>query len=242
MHEFTPAAQPNSDKAKWNQDDLLAMVSHELRNPTWIILGWADVVVRRLVDVETMSRAIDHIKRSAQLQAQLINQLLDYSRINNSTLRLDTRRIEVASTLEAAVESMMPQAADKKIELHEDIDRSPASIVGDPIRLQQVFTNLLSNAIKFTPQGGRVDVFLERREAYAEITVSDTGRGITPEFLPHVFDRFCQETTDTSRYGGLGLGLAIARYLVEQHGGEIYADSHGKGKGATFTVRLPLEP
>jgi signal transduction histidine kinase len=189
-----------------------------------------------------MSRAIDHIKRSAQLQAQLINQLLDYSRINNSSLKLDTRRVEVASILGAAIEPMMSQAAEKKIELHVDIERSSASVIGDPVRLQQVFSNLLSNAIKFTPPGGRVDIFLECREGYAEISVSDTGRGISAEFLPHVFERFSQETTDMNRYGGLGLGLAIARYLVEQHGGEIYADSHGKGKGATFTVRLPLEP
>jgi len=245
MSEFSTHAQPNNDTTRnsaWSQDEFLAVVSHELRNPTWVILGWTDIIVKRLIDVDTLSRAIEMIKRSAQLQAHLINQLLDYSRINSANLRLESQRVTLVPVLEAAIEVMTQQALAKSIELNANLERSAASVIGDPVRLQQVFTNLLSNAIKFTPQGGRVDVWFVRDGNFAEITVSDTGRGISAEFLPYVFDRFRQESIEMAKQGGLGLGLAIARYLVEEHGGRIYADSHGKGKGATFTVRLPLEP
>ena len=244
MSEPSAHAQPNNDKAinaGWSQDEFLAVVSHELRNPTWVILGWTDIIVKKLIDVDTLSRAIEMIKRSAQLQAHLINQLMDFSRINNSNLKLETQRVSLVPVLEAAIETMTPQAMAKSIELSADFEGSGASIIGDSVRLQQVFTNLLSNAVKFTPQAGRIDVWFIRDGNYVEINVSDTGRGISPEFLPFVFDRFRQEPAEVTRQGGLGLGLAIARYLIEEHGGNIYAHSHGKGKGATFTVRLPLE-
>jgi signal transduction histidine kinase len=245
MSDFSTPAQPNNDKASnadWGQDDFLAIVSHELRNPTWVILGWADLIIKKLVDLDTLSRAIEVIKRSAQLQAQLLNQLLDFSRINSANLRLETQRVALGPALEAAIETMTPQAMAKTIELNAYFEGSAATVIGDPVRLQQIFTNLLSNAIKFTPQGGSVNVWFDRDGDDAEINVSDTGHGISAEFLPYVFDRFRQESVEMARQGGLGLGLAIARYLVEEHGGRIYAHSHGKGKGATFTVRLPLEP
>ena len=245
MSEYSTHAQPNNEKtnnAGWSQEEFLAVVSHELRNPTWVILGWTDIIVKKLIDVDTLSRAIEMIKRSAQLQAHLINQLLDFSRINSANLKLETQRVAIVPVLEAAIETMTPQAMAKSIELTGDFEGSAASVIGDPVRLQQVFTNLLSNAIKFTPQGGRVDVWFVPDSDFVEINVTDNGRGISAEFLPHVFDRFRQESAERSRHGGLGLGLAIARFLVEEHGGMIYANSHGKGKGATFTVRLPLEP
>ncbi|HKQ77283.1 MAG TPA: HAMP domain-containing sensor histidine kinase [Blastocatellia bacterium] len=245
MPDFSTFAQPNNDNAsnaRWSQDDILAMVSHELRNPTWVILSWADIIIRKLVDVDTLSRAIEIIKRSAQLQAQLLNQLLDFSGINNASLKLETQRVALLPVLEASIETMTPQAIAKAIELNADFEWSAASVIGDPVRLQQVFTNILSNAIKFTQQGGRVDVWFVLDGNNVEINVRDNGRGISAEFLPFVFDRFRQESVEMARHGGLGLGLAIARYLVEEHGGGIYAHSHGRGKGATFTVRLPLEP
>jgi len=245
MSEFSTHAQLNGDQtrnADWSQDEFLAVVSHELRNPTWVILGWTDIIVKKLIDVDTLSRAIEMIKRSAQLQAHLINQLLDFSRINSANLKLETQPVALVPVLEASIETMTPQAMAKSIELSADFEGAAASIVGDPVRLQQVFTNILSNAIKFTPQGGRVDVWFARDGNYMEINISDNGRGISAEFLPFVFDRFRQESVEMARHGGLGLGLAISRYLVEEHGGKIYAHSHGKGKGATFTVRLPLEP
>lgn len=244
MSELLTARQPNSDmtiNAGWSPDEFLAMVSHELRNPTWVILGWADVIIKKQVDAETLARATETIKRNAQLQAKLINQLLDFARINSCGLSLEAQNVALVSMLESAIETMTPQAMAKRIELHVELERSAASVIGDPFRLQQVFTNLLSNAIKFTPHGGRVEVQFECRGDYAEITVSDTGRGISAEFLPYVFDRFRQERAETTGHGGLGLGLAIAQYLVEEHGGRIYADSHGEGKGATFMVCLPLE-
>ena len=245
MSELTTHAQPNINKtrnAEWNQDEFLAVVSHELLNPTWVILGWADIIAKKQNDVDTLSRAIEMIKRSAQLQAHLINQLLDFSRMNSSNLRLETQRVSLVPVLETSIETMTPRAMAKTIELNADFEGASASVIGDPIRLQQVFTNLLSNAIKFTPKGGRVDVWFVRDGNNVEINVSDNGRGISAEFLPFVFDRFRQESVEMARHGGLGLGLAIARHLVEEHGGRIYAHSHGKGKGATFTVRLPLEP
>ncbi|MGH9768496.1 MAG: sensor histidine kinase [Blastocatellia bacterium] len=244
MSEFSTIEQPNDNKTRntdWSPDEFLAMVSHELRNPTWVILGWAEVISRRPVNAETLARAIEVIKRNAQLQAKLINQLLDFSRINSGGFWLDSQNVTLLSILESAIETMTIQAMAKTIELRVDLERSAATVIGDPVRLQQVFTNLLSNAIKFTPHGGRVEIRYECIGNYAEITVSDTGRGISAEFLPYVFDRFRQETVETAGQGGLGLGLAIARYLVEEHGGMIYVNSRGEGKGTTFTVCLPLE-
>jgi two-component system CheB/CheR fusion protein len=242
MSEFSTAEQAGNRKAQgseWTPDEFLAMVSHELRNPISAILGWADIVSAKYIDAETSAHAIAAIQHSALLAANLINHLMDFSRINNGTFKLDVQEIALVSTIEAAIEITKPQAKAKAIELEAELPECPTQIVGDAARLQQVFTNLISNAIKFTPPGGRVQVRVECRDQ-AEITVTDTGRGISAEFLPFVFDRFRQQVAETTEAGGLGLGLAIARHLVEEHGGRIYASSAGSGKGATFTVCLPL--
>jgi signal transduction histidine kinase len=182
--------------------------------------------------------AIEAIKRSALQGAKLINDLMDFCRIRNGGLALDVQEVSVESILESTIEMIKPQARAKRIKLEAKLLECPTPIAGDAARLQQVFTNILSNAIKFTPAGGRVRVRAECRNE-VEITVSDTGRGISAEFLPFVFDRYRQQVAETTEAGGLGLGLAITRYLVEEHGGTIYANSAGSGKGATFTVCLP---
>jgi signal transduction histidine kinase len=241
MSELLTLEQPINVTTKgpeWTSDEFLAMVSHELRNPIAAILGWADAVSAVSGDPKILAHAIEAIKRSALQGAKLVNDLMDFSRIRNGGLALNVQEISVVPILEAAIEMIKPQARAKAIKLEADLLECPTPIAGDAVRLQQVFTNLLSNAIKFTPAGGRVRVRAECRNQ-VEITVSDTGRGISAEFLPFVFDRYRQQVAETSESGGLGLGLAITRYLVEEHGGTIYADSAGSGKGATFTVCLP---
>jgi signal transduction histidine kinase len=230
----------NTNNSGWGQAEFLAMIAHELRNANQAILGWVEFADSAPVNPETSARAFEVIKRNAQLQVELINQLIDSSWFNGRSLRCGSQRLAIRQTLEAAVETMMPQASAKDIELRAEIAQSEACVVGDAARLQQVFTNMLANAIKFTPPGGRVEIQCTEGKTHAEVKVSDTGRGIGAEFLPYVFDRFRQETTDTNERNGLGLGLAIARYLVEAHGGRIYADSNGEGHGSTFTVHLPI--
>jgi signal transduction histidine kinase len=218
------------------------MVSHELRTPTTAILGWATLLGDERIDEATLAHGIKVIERNAKLQKQLIEQLLDFSRVNNGCLRLDVRRTSLVPILEVAIDTMLPIAQAKEIDLHAYFDPAAGAVIGDPARLQQVVTNLLANAIKFTPSGGRVDVRLARRGSYAEVTVSDNGRGIPPEFLPHIFESFRQAEIDhATAHDGLGLGLAIARHIVEGHDGQIRADSPGEGRGTTFTVSLPLE-
>jgi signal transduction histidine kinase len=225
-----------------DRDTFLAMVSHELRTPSNAILGWAQLIKDRRVDEETKARGIEVIERNARLQARLIEQLLDFSRVNNGLLRLDAQRAPLAPILEAAVDTMLPQAQAKEIYLDMELDASAIPVICDPARLHQVITNLLANAIKFTPSGGRVGIRLACRGAYAEITVSDTGRGIPTEFLPHIFDPFKQAGADKATLrDGLGLGLTIARHIIERHRGKIYAESLGEGTGTKFTVTLPLE-
>jgi signal transduction histidine kinase len=223
-----------------NSAEFLAMLSHELRTPTHAILGWAELLKSRDVDDETFAHGLGAIQRNARLQAQLVEQLLDFSRIKTGSFSLDAQKIALLPTLEAALETMMPQALAKNIKLQAQLNPSPCWVVGDSFRLQQVFTNLLSNAIKFTPCGERIEVLLTRHEASAEVKVSDTGRGISAEFLPYIFESFRQAGNGQgSEYGGLGLGLAIARHLIERHGGQISADSRGEGQGAIFTIHLP---
>ena len=225
-----------------DRDMFLAMVSHELRTPSSAILGWAQLIKDRLADGETIAHGIEVIERNARLQAQLIEQLLDFSRVNNGLLRLDARRAPLVPVLEAAVDTMLPQAKAKEIDLHMELDAPAIAVICDPSRLHQVISNLLANAIKFTPSGGRVCVRLARRGSYAEITVSDTGRGIPTEFLPHVFEPFRQADNDKAvARDGLGLGLTIARHIIERHKGKIHAESLGEGTGTKFTVILPLE-
>jgi two-component system, chemotaxis family, CheB/CheR fusion protein len=234
--------QSSPQTPEWTVDEFLAMVSHELRNPITAILGWADVISMNTVDNETCAHAVEVIKRSALLEAKLINQLMDFSRTRNGVLMFSMQTVDLAATLKAAIETMTPPAKAKAIEWRIDVERSPVLLLGDGTRLQQVLTNLLSNAIKFTPHGGRVEVELETVGKRAKITVGDTGCGISAEFLPYVFDRFRQQVVDRTQGAGLGLGLAITQYLVEEHGGDIFAKSDGDGQGSTFTVYLPLKP
>ncbi len=225
------------------KDEFLATVSHELRTPLTAILGWAHMLRTGQFDGKSAASAFETIERNARAQAQLIEDLLDVSRIITGKLRIDVRPIDPNSFIEAAVEAVRPAAEAKGVRLQKVIDTGLVTVSGDPVRLQQVVWNLLSNAIKFTPRGERVQVRLERVNSHIEIVVSDTGPGITPDFLPHVFDRFRQaDGTTTRHHGGLGLGLSIVRHLVELHGGAVRADSPGEGQGATFTVLLPVAP
>ncbi|HEU4507176.1 MAG TPA: PAS domain S-box protein, partial [Pyrinomonadaceae bacterium] len=225
------------------KEEFLATISHELRTPLSAILGWARMLRLGQLSPENIAKALDTIERNARAQAQLVDDLLDVSRIITGKLRMDVRPADPNSFIEAAVEAVRPAAEAKGVRVQKVVDTGPISIPGDPVRLQQVVWNLLSNAIKFTPRGGRVQIRSERVNSHLEIIVSDTGQGIPADFLPHVFDRFRQADQKTSRqHGGMGLGLAIVRHLVELHGGTVRAASPGEGQGATFTVMLPISP
>ncbi|WP_457391753.1 hybrid sensor histidine kinase/response regulator [Roseateles sp. P5_E1] len=225
------------------KDEFLATLSHELRTPLTAILGWTQVLLRAKPGDERVNvqRAIEVIDRNARAQVQLIDDLLDLNRIMTGKLRLDLQQLSMANVIQAAVETVAPSASAKGVELQSLLDTGPAMVNGDSGRLQQVAWNLLNNAIKFTPAGGRVQVLLQRVDSQVEFSVSDTGIGIPAAFLPQVFDRFTQQDGSTSRaHGGLGLGLAICKQLIELHGGNIRAESAGEGRGASFFVRLPL--
>jgi PAS domain S-box-containing protein/excisionase family DNA binding protein len=223
------------------KDEFLATLSHELRTPLTSILGWAHLLEAGNLNEETSTRALEAIQRNAKAQAQLIEDLLDVSRVITGKLRLEVRPITLASVIEAAVDAVRPAAEAKGVELTMRLDHS-VIVSADPDRLQQVIWNLLSNSIKFTGAKGRIEIEFERApEAHAQIVIRDTGIGISPDFLPHVFDRFRQaDSTSTRHYGGLGLGLALVRHLVEMHGGTVEAASPGEGMGATFVVMLPV--
>jgi PAS domain S-box-containing protein len=223
------------------KDEFLATVSHELRTPLTAILGWAHLLRGGQLEGKGAANALETIERNARSQSQLIDDLLDVSRIVTGKLRLDVVPVSPHSFIDPAVEAVRPAAEAKGVRLQKVIDTGIVTVMGDPTRLQQVVWNLLTNAVKFTPRGGRVQVRLERVDSQVEIAVGDTGAGINPEFLPHVFERFRQADQKTTRsHGGLGLGLAIVRHLVELHGGTVRADSAGEGTGATFTVMLPV--
>ncbi len=225
------------------KDEFLAVVSHELRTLLTSILGWAGMLKTGKLNQATTLRALESIERNAKAQARLIVDLLDISSIVAGKVRLEAQPVNIATLLDAAVEAVRVAATAKTIQLITALDARVVQVPGDPDRLQQVLWNLVSNAIKFTPTGGRVEVKLEQLGTEAVITVADTGCGIPPEFLPYVFDRFRQAESPTTRsHGGLGLGLAIVRHLVELHGGVCRADSDGVGRGSTFVVRLPLMP
>ena len=231
-----------AEEANRIKDEFLASVSHELRTPLNAILGWATLMRRRKVDENTVARAIETIEHNAKAQAQLIEDLLDVSRMISGNLRLNVELVELVSVIRAAVDSVHPAAEAKGIQLDLDLDFVDR-LEADAHRLQQVVWNLLSNAVKFTGAGGRVRIKLERVESQARISVSDNGEGIDPEFLPHIFEPFRQaDGTITKRHGGLGLGLAIARRLMEMHGGTISAKSEGAKRGATFTLSIPIRP
>src|SRR5215510_2268793 len=229
------------DEANRAKDEFLATLSHELRTPLNAILGWARLLRSGTLDADGTRRGPEVIERNTRVLAQLIEDLLDVSRIITGKLRLEVRPVDLASVIVAAMEAVQAAADAKGIRLEASLDPSMGPITGDPDRLQQVVWNLLTNAIKFTTTGGRVYVRLEPANSLARITVTDTGKGISSELLPFVFDRFRQgETSVSRRYGGLGLGLAIVRHIIELHGGVVRAESLGDGRGATFTVELPL--
>ncbi|HEX8651047.1 MAG TPA: PAS domain S-box protein [Pyrinomonadaceae bacterium] len=241
--EREKALRAKAEEASRLKDEFLATVSHELRTPLTSILGWAHMLRTGQFSGGDSTKALETIERNARAQSQLIDDLLDVSRIVTGKLRLDVRVVDPNSFIEAAIEAVRPAAEAKAIRVQKIMDTGVVSVSGDPVRLQQVVWNLLSNAIKFTPKGGRVQIRLERVNSHIEIAVSDTGAGITPEFLPHVFDRFRQaDGTTTRQQGGMGLGLAIVRHLVELHGGTVRAESPGEGQGSTFTVMLPVAP
>jgi signal transduction histidine kinase len=222
------------------KDEFLAIVSHELRSPLTAIAGWAHIL-RRGASQEDFDKGLEVIEQSARVQAKLIEDLLDISRITSGTVSLELQPVESRRIIDEAVEAVRPAADAKRIRIRKVLDLSAGPLAGDPDRLQQVMVNLLSNAVKFTPEGGRVEVTLQRRGEHAEISVADNGIGIPADFLPHVFERFRQaDAAMHSRYGGLGLGLAIVKHLVELHGGSISAASEGEGRGATFVLRLPF--
>jgi PAS domain S-box-containing protein len=235
------AAHRDAETANRSKDEFLATVSHELRTPLNAILGWAQLLLAAGDDPERRQRGLDTVVRNAKLQSQLIDDLLDVSRIISGKMRLDVQPTDLAAVIDAAVEAIRPAAEAKQIQLRRVVDPFAGPVAGDPGRLQQVVWNLLSNAVKFTPKAGKVEVRLERVNSHIEIIVADNGAGIAPEFLPHVFDRFRQlDGTTTRRHGGLGLGLAIVRHLVELHGGTVRVKSPGDGEGSTFLVALPL--
>ncbi|MFN8627521.1 MAG: PAS domain S-box protein [Candidatus Binatia bacterium] len=234
-------ARAEAEAANRAKDEFLAIVSHELRTPLTPILTWAHLLRSGRLDQDVTRRACDAIERAVRSQAQLIEDLLDVSRITSGQLRLEARPIELAPVVEAALESVRPAAEAKEIALDILLDHNAGMILGDATRLQQVIWNLLANAIKFTPKGGRVQSLLRRVDSHIEFRVSDTGQGIGPHLLPHVFERFRQADSSTTRaHRGLGLGLAIVRHLVELHGGVVRAESPGEGRGTTFVVELPL--
>ncbi|HYN87115.1 MAG TPA: ATP-binding protein, partial [Ardenticatenaceae bacterium] len=235
------AAREEAETASRAKDEFLGMLSHELRTPLNAMLGWTRMLQTGKLDEETMARAVETIHRNVQLQARLIEDMLDVSRIISGKLRLDAQPTDPTMVINAAVDTLRPAADAKNIRLQVVMDFGTVLVLGDPARLQQVVWNLLSNAIKFTPKGGKVQVQLERINSHIEMTVSDTGPGIDEGFLPHVFERFRQADSTSARvHGGLGLGLAIVRHLVELHGGTVEAGNRADMRGAVFTVKLPL--
>jgi CheY-like chemotaxis protein/two-component sensor histidine kinase len=225
------------------KDEFLALLSHELRTPLSAMLGWARLLRSGKLDPDRSAHAVEIIERNIVLQARLIEDLLDVSRIIAGKLRVERRPIALRDVVEAAVEALRPAATAKRVQLDSALGSDPARVLGDSIRLQQAVGNLLSNALKFTPEGGSIEVRLGRTESQVELQVRDTGQGIPADLLPQLFERFRQDESSITRpHAGLGLGLALTRYLVEQHEGTIRAESPGPGRGATFIVILPASP
>ncbi|MEO5896674.1 MAG: ATP-binding protein [Vicinamibacterales bacterium] len=239
--ESERAARTTAERMSELKDEFLATLSHELRTPLNAILGWAQILRGGTGDGADLTRGLETIERNARVQTQLIEDLLDMSRITSGKLRLDIQPISPVSFIEASIDTVTPAANAKGIRLHTLLDPSAGPVSGDPGRLQQVVWNLLSNAIKFTPRDGKVQVLLQRVDSQIEISVADTGVGINRDFLPHLFERFRQGDASTTRkFGGLGLGLSIVKSLVELHGGTVAVTSAGEGLGTTVTVLLPI--
>ena len=234
-------ARNEAERANRLKDEFLATISHELRNPLNAILGWAHMMRLGTLTPANMERAVDTIYRNAKSQSQLVSDLLDVSRIISGKLRLDVRTVDLLYIVNAALDSIRPAADAKSIRLQTMLDPATGPISGDADRLQQIVWNLLTNAVKFTPKGGRIQVKVQRVDSHVEIVVSDSGVGISKDFLPYVFDRFRQADASTTRiHGGLGLGLSIVHQLVDLHGGTVAVRSEGEGTGATFTISLPF--
>jgi len=241
LYRSSQEARKGAERANRAKDEFLATLSHELRTPLTPILGWTVMLRSGTLDQAGMLRGLEVIERNVRAQTQLIEDLLDVSRIVTGKLRVEVRPIDLVPVVEAGLDAVRPSAEAKDIHLDVKLDPIDSKVLGDPDRLQQVVWNLASNAVKFTPKGGRIEVRLGRADAHVHLSVKDNGKGISAEFLPYVFDRFRQaDSTSTRKYGGLGLGLAIVRHLVELHGGTVHAESSGPDHGATFTVRLPL--
>jgi len=240
LFDAVQKARETAEVANKLKDEFLATVSHELRTPLNAVLGWTTLLRSKQMDESRRAKALEIIERNARVQQKIVGDILDVSRIIAGQLRLDTEPMPFRPVVESVIASTEPLAAAKSITTTVELGDDPAIIIGDPVRLQQVVGNLMSNAIKFTPEGGAVRVSLDVTESRVELVVSDTGIGIAPAFLPHVFERFRQGNARATRtHGGLGLGLAIVRHLTEMHGGSVAAVSAGEGKGATFIVRLP---
>lgn len=241
--ESERAARSAAERVAIIKDEFLATLSHELRTPLNAVLGWSQLLSMGKLPDDDLKQGIEAIERNARAQAQLIEDLLDMSRIAAGKVRLDVRQVDLAAVINAAVDSIQPSADAKEITLRKVLDSNAGLVSGDSTRLQQVLWNLLSNAVKFTPKGGKVDVLLERVNSHLEITVRDNGVGIAPDFLPLVFDRFRQGDASTTRtHGGLGLGLSIVKNLIELHGGTVRVKSGGANQGSTFIITLPLAP
>ncbi|HEX7237600.1 MAG TPA: hybrid sensor histidine kinase/response regulator [Gammaproteobacteria bacterium] len=242
MAELLPSAQPKAAASSRAQDDFLATVSHELRSPLQGILGWLTLLQSGRLDAAQTARALQSVERSVRLQAQLVNDIMDIARIESGKVEVDKTSVDLAQLLKATAEEYLPQARARRIDLHAEA-RPCGLVIGDRERLHQLFANLLSNALKFTPTGGSVTLACSRDGDNVVTTVTDNGHGIDADFMPHLFKRFSQaDTSITRRFGGLGLGLAIVRHLVELHGGSVTANSDGRDRGATFTVSLPAAP
>jgi signal transduction histidine kinase/ActR/RegA family two-component response regulator len=235
-------ARAEAEKANRTKDEFLAMLSHELRSPMNAMLGWIRILkTAGAQDTDLIRRAVETIERNIVVQAQTVNDLLDMSRILSGKLQMDQGRVEFAAVVAGCIQSLRPSAEDKQIALRLDVKGEELDVLGDEPRLQQVVANLLGNAIKFTDAGGFITVTVEREDASASLVIEDTGQGIAPEFLPHLFERFTQADTGSTRtHGGLGLGLSIVKSIVSLHGGRVEATSAGLGKGARVSVVLPL--
>lgn len=235
------AARTEAEKLGYLKDEFLTTLSHELRTPLTAILGWCHIIQRDHADPKKVVTGIEVIERNARIQTQLVADLLDMSRILEGKMRLDVQHVQLPSIIEEAIESIRPAADAKGVRIEAILDPILEAVVGDPARLQQIMWNLLSNAVKFTPKLGKIQVVLCRINSHIEITVADTGKGVSEEFLTHIFERFRQADASSARvHGGLGIGLALVKQLVDLHGGKIRAESAGEGMGTTITVELPL--